>query len=205
MLFLHLINGMNYLAHLVLSGKNEDVLFGNFIADAVKGKEYKKFNASIQKGILLHRFIDDFTDHHPKCLAGKRRMYAKLPKVSGILLDILYDHILLKNWEKYFSIEPDKFINSSYELLDAKIEHMPERISYMYHYMRKDNWLINYQYEWGLYRSIAGIEKRITPTINLEAFKLLFNENRVAYFSEFDAFFPDILEKSKAFLETPST
>ena len=48
---------MNYLGHLVLSGENEDVLFGNFIADVVKGNSYHNFNNSIQKGILLHRFI----------------------------------------------------------------------------------------------------------------------------------------------------
>ena len=63
---------MNYLGHLALSGENEDVLFGNFIADAVKGNSYHKFNNSIQKGILLHRFIDHFTDNHPIYLKGKR-------------------------------------------------------------------------------------------------------------------------------------
>jgi acyl carrier protein phosphodiesterase len=31
---------MNYLAHLYLSGNNEDVLIGNFIADSVKGAKY---------------------------------------------------------------------------------------------------------------------------------------------------------------------
>ena len=192
---------MNYLGHLVLSGENNDVLFGNFIADAVKGKDYQMFNASVQKGILLHRYIDHFTDHHPACLEGKRRMYTKLPKVSGILLDILYDHILLNSWEKYFSIDPNEFIDSCYGLLDTKIEDMPERISYMYSYMRKDNWLSNYQYEWGLYRSIAGIERRITPSIDLEAFKSIFHENRAAYFSEFDEFFSEISKKSRDFLE----
>ena len=31
---------MNYLGHLVLSGNDNEVLFGNFIADAVKGNDY---------------------------------------------------------------------------------------------------------------------------------------------------------------------
>ena len=72
---------MNYLAHLVLSGKNEEVLFGNFIADAVKGKSYLTWSKNIQKGILLHRFIDHYTDTNPHYFAGKRRFYEKFPKM----------------------------------------------------------------------------------------------------------------------------
>lgn len=192
---------MNYLGHLALSGENEDVLFGNFIADAVKGNSYHNFNNSIQKGILLHRFIDHFTDSHPVYLKGKRRMYSDLPKVSGILLDILYDHILLIKWKDYFVKEPSEFIDSCYEILDAKIDLMPEKISYMFYYMKKDNWLLNYQFEWGLYKSISGIEKRITPSIDLEAFKTILNENKTAYFSEFDEFFKDILNESASYLK----
>lgn len=43
---------MNYLAHLYLSGNNEDVLIGNFIADSVKGSKYKDYTSKIQQGIL---------------------------------------------------------------------------------------------------------------------------------------------------------
>ena len=31
---------MNYLAHLLLSGNDEDVIFGNFIGDAIKGQSW---------------------------------------------------------------------------------------------------------------------------------------------------------------------
>ena len=55
---------MNFLGHLALSGNDNDVLFGNFIADAIKGKSYLDWPKKVQKGILLHRFIDDFTDTH---------------------------------------------------------------------------------------------------------------------------------------------
>ena len=63
---------MNYLGHLVLSGDSEDVLFGNFISDAIKGSSYKNWTISIQKGILLHRNIDTWTDSHFEYLNSKR-------------------------------------------------------------------------------------------------------------------------------------
>ncbi len=56
---------MNYLAHIYLSYDNDQVKIGNFIADFIKGNNFKKFPEAIQKGILLHRLIDSFTDAHP--------------------------------------------------------------------------------------------------------------------------------------------
>ena len=101
---------MNYLAHLVLSGKNEEVLFGNFIADAVKGKSYLTWSKNIQKGILLHRFIDHYTDTNPHYLAGKRRFYEKFPKMGGVINDILYDYLLWQYELKHKNIQLDKEI-----------------------------------------------------------------------------------------------
>ncbi len=34
---------MNYLAHLYLSGDSDEIMFGNFISDKVKGSKYKSF------------------------------------------------------------------------------------------------------------------------------------------------------------------
>ena len=56
---------MNYLAHIYLSGTHMELRFGNFIADAVPGKQYAVYAKGVQKGILLHRAIDTFTDQHP--------------------------------------------------------------------------------------------------------------------------------------------
>ena len=45
---------MNYLAHIYLSGDDHPLLkIGNFAADSIKGKAYKKFPQAIQQGILL--------------------------------------------------------------------------------------------------------------------------------------------------------
>ena len=55
---------MNFLAHIYLSGNNNDLRFGNFIANSIREKQYQDFSTSVQKGILLHREIDAFTDQH---------------------------------------------------------------------------------------------------------------------------------------------
>ena len=55
-------NIMNYLAHAFLSFQQPDILVGNMISDFVKGKSKFTYTPGIQKGIMLHRAIDQFTD-----------------------------------------------------------------------------------------------------------------------------------------------
>ena len=71
------------------------------MADSVKGNHYLYFEKEIQKGVLLHRFIDSFTDFHPTYRKSKHRLHTKYGHYSGVIMDIFYDHFLAKNWTKY--------------------------------------------------------------------------------------------------------
>ena len=66
---------MNYLAHIYLSGNNDFITIGNFIADGIRGNRYKKYPKEIQIGILLHREIDTFTDAHPIVRQSTKRLH----------------------------------------------------------------------------------------------------------------------------------
>ena len=49
---------MNFLAHIYLSGENDLIKIGNFMADGIRGKQFEHFPLDVQKGIILHRSID---------------------------------------------------------------------------------------------------------------------------------------------------
>lgn len=88
---------MNFLAHIYLSGNNPCVVIGNYMADSIKGRQYKTFDKNIQKGILLQRQIDTSTDAHPNFKSSTKRLHANYGDYSGIIVDIFYDHFLAKN------------------------------------------------------------------------------------------------------------
>ena len=92
---------MNFLAHLYLSPEDDHITLGNFIADAVKGKEFYKYNDKIKEGILLHRAIDKYTDQHPVFKRSTQKLNGKYKKYSAVITDIYYDHFLAKNWNNY--------------------------------------------------------------------------------------------------------
>jgi len=66
-----IFNVMNYLAHAYLSFNVPSILVGNMISDFVKGSSKLGYPVSIQKGIMLHRDIDAFTDTHPATAKAK--------------------------------------------------------------------------------------------------------------------------------------
>ena len=92
---------MNFLAHVFLSGSDEHLILGNLIADAVKGRQFDNYNINVQKGILLHRYIDKFTDTHPIVKQSKQRLENDYKRYSGIIVDIFYDHFLSANFKTY--------------------------------------------------------------------------------------------------------
>ena len=191
---------MNYLGHLVLSGNNDEVLFGNFIGDAIKGNAYLDWPDNIQKGILLHRLIDDFTDNNHYYLKGKRRFYKDYPKMGGVINDIVYDFLL---WQYYIdngipSLKKD--INRFHTILEKHREDMPKKIKFMYVYMKRDNWLLNYKYEWGIKKALKGIGKRINYSNNLDQSFNIVHENLEDFKNEFQLFYSEIQMKVSSFM-----
>ena len=131
---------MNFLAHIYLSGDDNEITIGNFIADGIKGKKYLKFPNQIQKGILLHRGIDTFTDKHPTVRLSTARLHKNYGHYSGVIVDILYDHFLAKNWNDYHEQPLAEYVDGFYDLLRNNFEILPQRIQKMMPYMMADNW-----------------------------------------------------------------
>lgn len=118
---------MNFLAHIYLSGENDDLKFGNFIGDWVKGNKYQTYSKEVQKGILLHRKIDSYTDIHPVVKESIYRMRPAYGKYAGVVIDILYDHYLAKNWGNYSSIKLEDYVNTFHDLIKERFNCLPHK------------------------------------------------------------------------------
>jgi acyl carrier protein phosphodiesterase len=142
---------MNFLAHIYLSGNNDLIKIGNFMADGIRGNDYNQFPNEIKKGILLHRQIDTFTDSHAIYRKSKHRLHEKYGHYSGVIMDILYDHFLAKNWAHYSDEDLEDYASNFYKSLADNFEILTEKTKNLMPYMLDRNWLVSY-------RTIAGIE-----------------------------------------------
>lgn len=115
------------------------------MADAIKGNKYLQFEEEIQKGIILHRAIDTFTDLHPLVRQSKRRLHGRYHHYSGVIIDIFYDHFLAKNWALYSAIPLELYTSEVYAVLQKKTAIYPPNVNRLLHFMVQENWLLNYQ------------------------------------------------------------
>ena len=185
---------MNILAHLYLSKNNKNILIGNFIADAVKGKKHANYPKEIQAGILLHREIDNYTDHHPIVRKSKRRLHERYNHYDGVIIDILYDHFLAKNWHHYSEIPLEVYANNVYSFLQSTSDIFPSKIQKTLPYMIEYNWLVAYASTEGIEKVLGGMNKRTKGiskmNLAIEDLKLHYTE----FEEDFTIFFKDLIQ-----------
>ncbi len=180
---------MNYLAHIYLSGGNDLVTIGNFMADGIKGKTYTTYPPAVQTGILLHRHIDTFTDAHPTVRQSTKRLHEKYGHYAGVIVDILYDHFLAKNWKHYCDTPLELYVATFYKALETHYTLLPKRIQHMMPFMIADNWLLSYASIEGITKVLEGVNRRTKYRSGMDKAVHELETHYKAFESEFTQFF----------------
>lgn len=193
---------MNFLAHIYLSGNDPQVILGNYMADSVKGNSFKNYTEGIQKGILLHRFIDSFTDSHLVVSESKKRLRQNYSKYAGVITDIFYDHFLAKNWHQHSDLKLNQYASNAYELLSQHNHLLPFRSQQFLTYAIKYDILTNYANMEGIKKVFIGMSRRSTFVSNMENAPVELNKYYIEFENEFNLFFPELKSQSHAFLNS---
>lgn len=152
---------MNLLAHAYLSFNDPEVLVGNMISDYVKGRKKLDYSAGIQKGITLHRAIDEFTDNHPATGRAKTFFKPAYRLYAGAFVDVVYDHFLANDNNEFETAAAlQEFAAQTYQALFKYKHVMPEKFAGMLPYMQVQNWLYHYRFREGTAKSFGGLVKR---------------------------------------------
>ncbi|MBJ6120013.1 DUF479 domain-containing protein [Pontibacter sp. BT310] len=183
---------MNYLAHLYLSGDDEELLLGNFIADAVKGNKAALYSPGIARGIKLHRLIDTYTDTHPVVSETKARLREKYKKYAPVVADLYFDHFLAKHFERFANESLEDYSQRAYSLINSHFAALPERVQYFFPYMVEQNWLLGYAEIEGIARALTGLSRRTSFESGMETAGEELTLNYSLYYQDFELFFPEL-------------
>jgi acyl carrier protein phosphodiesterase len=115
-------------------------------------------------------------------------LHAKYGHYAGVIMDIIYDHFLAKNWEKYSNESLERYVNDFYQLLDDHLGILTEKTKNLLPYMKQNNWLLSYQ-------SIEGIEKILFQMDYRTKHRAKMQEAIV----ELELFYPEIEEEFTLF------
>ncbi len=184
---------MNYLGHLFLSNNDTELMLSNLFGDFVKGKDLSQFRPKTQEGITLHRAIDNYIDTHPAVVELLHVLYPKLPKVSGIAVDLFFDHLLAKNWDKFHSESLETFLSAFYSSLNTENEEFTVEFKHMIYHMVTVNWISYYPRLEGLEKALNGVSSRISFSNELKNGLPVFLENQALIESTFEIFMKDAI------------
>jgi len=179
---------MNFLAHAHLSRHgSDDFLYGNLIADGVKGDRLDGWSPETAEGIRHHRRVDAMIDRHAEVLALRRMAPATQRRYVGIALDLVWDHFLA-------SRQPDPaLIQRCYAVLGER--HAPERLAGMVPAMIRGDWLTHYADFDFTCQAIAGIGKRLRGPNHLAALTPWLNDEYERLEAAFLALWPDMRQR----------
>ena len=183
---------MNFLAHLYLTRHSDAAMLGGLLGDFVGSAELVHYPDEVQREIRLHRRIDSYTDRHPAVLAAKALFPEGRRRYAGILLDVYFDHLLARDWDRYHPVALDHFTRNFYALLMAQ-PVLPERLRAILPGFVRHDWL-------GSYRDRDSIDqavRRIATRLSRNGDKLvqcipILREHERTVDRRFEEFFPEL-------------
>ena len=193
---------MNYLAHAYLSFDQPGILAGNMISDFVKGKKQYSYSLMIQKGIKLHRAIDNFTDTHIAIKEMKKAFRPAYGLYAGVFIDIICDYFLANDKKEFATPDALKsFAAKTYSELNAQLQLIPPDFGQFFFYMKQYDWLYNYQYEEAIQKSFTAMARRAKYITEADFAFEIFKQNTEALKVYYDDFFPSLKKYSIYFMK----
>jgi acyl carrier protein phosphodiesterase len=172
------------------------------MADGIHGKHFDTFPIAIQKGIILHRSIDTFTDAHPIFRQSTKRLHANYHHYSGIIVDIFYDHFLAKNWSNYSDERLEDYSERFYQSLRDNYDDLTPKTQKMMPYLIEHNWLLSYQTIEGIESVLTKMDTRMKLDSNMRFSVAELKTYYSDFESEFTAFFATLIVHSNLKIQT---
>lgn len=153
---------MNFLAHAYLTPTAGATRVGNLLGDLFPGRvERLALPPELLAGVRLHRRIDSFIDSHPTAQQSRHRLPKQRRRVSGIIVDMAYDHFLARHWERFHDEPLPRFSQRCYEEAERQRQWLGPSGDRLLSAMRRDDWLASYAHADAVSNAIDRMARRL--------------------------------------------
>ncbi len=179
---------MNFLAHAWLArGGSDAFLYGNLIADGVKGSDLSAWPDEIALGIRHHRHVDAVVDAHPVVLAARARAPRDGRRYAGIALDIVWDHFVARKHAD------TALVGRCYRVLGAR--PAPARLASMVPALIAQDWLTGYADFAFTCGAVAGVGRRLSGPNRLAGLIPWLEDDYATLEQDFQRLWPDLRQR----------
>jgi acyl carrier protein phosphodiesterase len=191
---------LNWLAHVLLSENHIEHQLGNILADPLKGKAWEGASERIERGIMIHKHIDRFTDAHPLVKKSKALLTPR-GHLKGVVLDILYDHFLSLHWNRYSKVSRELFLETFREEALNVVSSYPPEAQNIIRRVVGNRQLGSYIHMDGVVSAFRRIDARLSVRAkgkdNMARYIPLIAEERELLEAHFLVFFPELMLEVK--------
>jgi acyl carrier protein phosphodiesterase len=162
---------MNFLAHAFLADGDPALVVGGVIGDWIKGPLPGALPTDLARGVALHRAIDSHAEKHAAFRASRARISPARRRYGGVVVDIVYDHLLARRWHELHSQPLDEFCAEVYRLIGERMNDIPSSAHFALKLMADEDWLASYRDIDGIADVLARMARRArqpNPLLNAE-------------------------------------
>ncbi|PIE34171.1 ACP phosphodiesterase [candidate division KSB3 bacterium] len=188
---------MNYVAHLFLAEPSDEHRIGSILADFTAGRIENlsvRYSPDIARGIQQHRDIDRFTDTHEHVLNSIACLKPDYGLFSGIVVDVCFDHFLIKHWDEFSEESLPDFLESIYRSLSRDDWDFPPRYRRVIGHMVREKWLISYRHIDNVGYALSRIGQRFSRKTPLDDAIHGIKACYQVLEKDFLLFFPELIE-----------
>ncbi len=195
---------MNYLVHFLLAGDDEELRLGNQLGDFVKGRverfAHRGLTERLRTGIQMHRTIDAFSDRHPAVHRSKRILTPEYGRLSGVIVDVFYDHVLARRWAEHHPQPLSDYTQDVYRTLRGNLHRLPAGVHPLVKSMSRGDWLRGYASQRGIELALQGMAQRRPVAAAIGTAGRLLFDHFDRFSADFDEFLPDLRVRCAEFL-----
>jgi acyl carrier protein phosphodiesterase len=151
---------LNFLAHALLAGDQPALIVGGVIGDWIKGPLPGPLPDDLARGVALHRAIDSFAESQPAFRRSRSRISAERRRYAGVLVDVIYDHLLARDWAALHHRPLDEYCAGVYGLIRARLNDLPAHSHPALAMMANEDWLTSYARIDGIADVLARMSRR---------------------------------------------
>lgn len=154
---------MNFLAHALLAGDDPALIVGGVAGDFIKGTLERRLAEGLPpdlvRGVALHRAIDAFAESHPAFRRSRDRISPLRRRYAGVLVDVLYDHLLAREWAAHHPRPLPAFVADVYALIGERLGDLGPAAPTL-RLMAAEDWLGSYASRDGIAAILERMARR---------------------------------------------
>jgi acyl carrier protein phosphodiesterase len=139
-------------------------------------------------------------DRHPAVQRSKRILTPDYGRLSGVIVDVFYDHVLASRWPEYHPHPLSVYTQEVYRTLRANLHRLPAAVHPLVNAMSHHDWLHGYASQRGIARALQGMATRRPVAAGISTAARLLADHFDRFSADFDEFLPDLRARCTEFL-----